>query len=137
MNGYEQPFGGFLNRVSEVRVLPGAPFIQICIIRFGINGRQGDSAVNHISKRTQTGVPTDPAYLEPDRLLAPGSAVAEGGAEDCANQLTEVHSANSVWANPQRRHLDRRALLAALGIPNSLAYAHQHAALFSRVGRAL
>ncbi len=25
-NGYEQPFGGFLNRVSEVRVLPGASY---------------------------------------------------------------------------------------------------------------
>jgi hypothetical protein len=25
-NRYEQPFGGFLNRVSEVRVLPGAPY---------------------------------------------------------------------------------------------------------------
>ena len=28
-NIYEQSFGGFLNRVSEVRVLPGAPYLVV------------------------------------------------------------------------------------------------------------
>ena len=114
-NVYEQSFGGFLNRVSEVRVLPGAPRIRIQIDRIplcetasprGLTGSLTDIFAHLATRRMELGKRANgrgAVYLRGDgrwegQLRLPARSVV-----CCGLQKTVVFGPFSLAASSRRR----------------------------------